>query len=693
MRYVTNSFVIVIIYLVTAGSSFSEVSSNAIAGAIPDGLEHPYLFFSNEDLPEIHKRIESDQKYGDIFARCLAEANRQLHTPVRSWEDYVKEHGSNAMARFRREQPGAAMNLAFVFQITGDDRYAVKAFEYADAVCAMPYWRYHDYAMIYHRVWPYNVPDDQPAFGYDIIAGDISREMAVIYDWLYPALDKQQRDRIRGVLLEKCILPVRGGYRYHWWTTAYRCNWCSVCFSGLGCAAMTLLAEDPELIDVIAVAYNGISGYLSAFGVDGGWQEGVSYWNYGFRQSIYFAEAARRITNDTFNLFEHRTLAKNTVNFPVFTLFPNNKSVYFSDSKSRRPGLIHILNRMAPATGSGMAAWYRENFFGAPSELYDIIWPESGVTPLPPDHESHHFRSIGWVVMRTDFTNEDYSVVACKAGYNDDPHHGHLDCGTFTIQWKDQQFISEVGLYGYDLLYFGEDRWENPQASSIGHNVVFVNGELQIPAKLKNKPWCENVGGEVIEFRSGKERDYTLLDPSGAYPGKELTSWRRHIIYEKPVITIVLDEIGSSEGAEIALRFHSECETRIDKDWLLLEGNDSRMALIPVATDPQVNLTFREGRHAFQRVREDTDFSWIPYNDLITTALATRTVIGTVIFPVADGSEAKRVTSSMSLKKSGAGGLVLSFITGGKRYVYTYAVTYNDDADGLRLSEAVVTSQ
>jgi len=33
-------------------------------------------------------------------------------------------------------------------------------------------------------------------------------------------------------------------------------------------------------------------------------------------------------------------------------------------------------------------------------------------------------------IMRKDF-GADYLTVATKAGMNDDPHHGHLDCGTF----------------------------------------------------------------------------------------------------------------------------------------------------------------------------------------------------------------------------------------------------------------------
>ena len=672
--------------LLAAPCSADDITATEMAGAIDPALSHPYLFFSEADKPAMLARIENDSRYRDIMNRALAEGNRQLHTPVESWEDYMIEHGK-ALSGFRRSNLSAALNLAFLYQMTGEQRYADKAFEFADAVCRVPFWRddgFHSYPTIYERVWPWNVPDDQVSFSFDIHVGDTARELAVVYDWLYPALDKYRRDGIRGALIEKAILPVRGNYDYHWWATAYRCNWCSVCFSGAGCAAMTLLIDNPEFVDVVAASMNGVSGYLGSFGVNGGWQEGCSYWSYGFPQCVYFSEALRRVTGGKCNLFEHRTLARNTVTFPVFTMFPNNKSVYFCDSYSRRPGNTYILNRLAEETGSGLAAWYRANFFGGPGNILDIIWPETTVTPVPPDHMSHHFSSIGWAVMRTDFTDPENVTVACKAGYHDDPHHGHLDCGNFIVQWRDREFISEAGLRGYDLIYFSEKRWDSPQASSIGHNVVFVNGELQIPAKLKDRPWRENIGGDILEFRAEDERDYVLMDPSGAYPGEELKDWRRHITYEKPLITVVLDEIGAEPGSEIRVRFHTKCGMEFGDGYSLLKDNAGTMALIPVTAE---KYAFEENRHAFQRVREGTDFAWIPYFDTVITARNERTVLGSIILPVADEGEAARICDSVSRKGNGRDSLEIAFSYGGKRYTYMYSWV-NGEKEGLLLVDA-----
>ena len=124
--------------------------------------------------------------------------------------------------------------------------------------------------------------------------------------------------------------------------------------------------------------------------------------------------------------------------------------------------------------------------------------------------------------------NPDTVTIATKAGLNDDPHHGHLDIGQVMVTWRDQYFLTDLGSgkYFYDEKYFDEARWQYPQASSAGHNVVFVNGELQLSAKLKDKPWVDGIGGKVLEFRPGDDRDYTLMDCTNAYPKKEMKGWR-----------------------------------------------------------------------------------------------------------------------------------------------------------------------
>ncbi|MFC1608373.1 heparinase II/III family protein, partial [Candidatus Latescibacterota bacterium] len=519
-------------------------------------LSHPYLYFSEEDKPRLFDRITNDEDCAGIMNRLIAEANRLLHTPVDFTlpvkPDNPAFENSWAIENFMLTGADRAFNLAFVYQVTGDERYAQKAFEFADVVCDQPTWvhDYHEFPIFYTRVWPWGAQDDQVVFSYAQWSDHIVFRVAAVYDWLYTAINKRQRDRIRGALLEKAITRVRGNYEYHWWSSAYRCNWCAVCNASLGVAAIALLTEDPQLTDVVAESWNRISHTLDEIN-DGGWNEGMSYLDYTLRSSLMFADVMKRVTDSTYNMYRHPSI-DNAVKSYLYAFIPPNKTLHFGDCSGGGIGSYNTYTKLINETGSSEASWLRQHYsVEKPTGLYDLLVTENSLEPSVPDEASVYFEGIGWTVMRSDFSDTEKVIVATKAGLNNDPHHGHLDAGHFSLYWRGTEFISDNGSAPQDQAYFQEARWDNPFASSVGHNVVFVNGEKQLPCKLKDTPWDETIGGKICEFRAGKDRDYTIMDATKAYPCKELKSWRRHVILDKPVITVVLDEVLCDPGAEI----------------------------------------------------------------------------------------------------------------------------------------------
>lgn len=669
---------------------FGGITKSDIDKAVnKNQLKHPYLYFSEEDKPAILQRINNDPESINIMKMMLAEANKLIHMPV-SFDIPVQGRNTRAgwteadrdrsyMSHYSSTRNNAFL-LAFVYQMTGDERYARKAFEFADAFCDFTTWthRAHEFPIIYSRIMPWNVPDDQVNFSFDHFNGDSGRMMAAVYDWLYPALNIAQRDRIRGALLEKVITRVRGNYEYHWWATAFRCNWCGVCNSGLGLTAIALLTEDPHLTDVIAESYNRINSMFNELGVDGGWQEGGGYWNYGVHTSAFFADALKRLTKGKYNLFENERLKNNPTTFAINISIQPGMTLNFEDSNARRIGTSHLINKLAAETGSKEAAWYRNIYFNEGDDIFDIIWPRPSITTEAPKKSSIHFRTIDWWVMRSEMINPEKVVVAGKAGMNDDPHHGHLDIGQFVVAWRGQFFISELGRMYYDEKYFDDARWDYPHASSVGHNVIFVNGELQIPGKMRGKPWNYDVGGKVLDFKSSDKRDYVIMDPTNAYPKKELKGWRRHVTLEKPLITVVVDEVKSAKGAEIEARFHSECDIKSAKNYVLLKGKEGNMALIPVVDS---EFSFREGKHAIQPVHANVPFTWAPYFGTIVKTKEENTIIGTIILPVNDDKEAREIASSVERKVDNSGNLTISFTKAGEKHT----LVYNKTKDGLVL--------
>lgn len=650
-----------------------------------DELQHPYLFFNNSEKQQIIDRIEHDQESRIIFEQLLGEGKKLMYMPV---DPTIPPRGTNDRAGWTeidRTRPYAqkqnqyarnALVLAFLYQMTGNEAYAQKGFEFAEVVSSLPTWTWqaHEFPIIYSRVMPWNVPDDQVNFNFDLGNAGTGMYISLVYDWLYPALETAQRDRIRGALLEKVITPVRGDFEFHWWATAYRVNWVGVCSSGLGLSALVLLKDHPQLTDVVAETWNRISKMLDEIGTDGGWQEGGSYWKYGVDRSVLMGHALKRLSQGKVNMFDHEKLQTNPVAFPIYLFVPPYGSIDFGDSNPRAIGGTDFFNLLVQETNSAEGAWYRKNILKEGEGIFDLIFPRPTVEPRLPETTSRHFRTIDWWVMRSDFTDTDKVIVAGKAGKHDDPHHGHLDVGHFTVYWKGTAFINDSGRPYYDEVYFDEERWNYPQASSAGHNTVLVNGELQIPGKLRGKPFNFDIGGKVLTFNATEERDYVRMDGTNAYPKKELKKWRRHITLEKPHITVVLDEIETATPrSEVELRFHSGGDLDLHDKFVLLHdeadsGQRNTMALVSLS---ESDHEYSAGKHAYQPIHATRKFEWLPYFGVVARPADTKTLMATVIAPVADQAEAEALSQSLQWDNQGAD-LSVNFSYRGEQYTFKY---------------------
>lgn len=654
----------------------AQITKQQIADALPDKLSHPYLFFNNEEKKDILLLIKNDQESRLIYERQLVEANRLMYTPIEKFPPETDHPRYDSDGKFDRQMgvySRAAMTLAFIYQTTGEERYAHKSFEFAEALAGLPSWliKAHEFPIIYDRVWPWNssLNDDNVVFTYDIRTTTIGIDMALVYDWCYDAFNKRQRDRIRNALYEKVILPVRNNYDYQWWATSYKCNWCGICFSGLGVASLALLTEDASLTDVIAESFNRTNIFLNYLGDDGAWQEGRGYWGYGMGETVFFMESLRKVTEGKYNLLAHKKIQKAPVDFALYGLTGD-----FGDGKGSVVGSTPLINKLVEQTANGEGAFYRNHMLNAGTGIFDLVWPRPNVSELEPKTPSKYFASIDWAFMRSDFFNANNVTVACKAGYNDDPHHGHLDIGQFMVYWQNSYFIKDLGNISYDEQYFTNDRWNYPNASSEGHNLIFVNGEQQKSAKYKDSKWEDGVGGKILEFRTSEKRDYTLMDPSKAYPGENLKKWRRHIVLEKPNVTLVLDEITCSPGAEIEARFFPGVPNmELNSTYTILSDNNKHsMAVFPKCKD---KISIGNSKLPFLPVKKDAVVEWLPYFNSKVTATNSPTILVTLITPIKDKTDASQIASSISLVSQKDETYRVSFKFQKKYYSYLFKNT------------------
>ena len=201
-----------------------------------------------------------------------------------------------------------------------------------------------------------------------------------------------------------------------------------------------------------------------------------------------------------------------------------------------------------------------------------------------------------------------------------------------------------------------------------------VNGEEQMEAKLKDQPWREGIGGHINFYASEANWAGVAMDPTHAYPGKELKKWNRWIALDKDTnIVVVLDKVACAIGAEIEVRFHPSVEIDLSKDHVLLraaaapeaggrggrQGNAAAAARpTPIPADgehryaageapaarprraeldvvPIVNGDFSlvQGRQPDLPVMQEPQLSWAPYFSTIVKAPAEENVIATIFCP------------------------------------------------------------
>jgi hypothetical protein len=122
---------------------------------------------------------------------------------------------------------------------------------------------------------------------------------------------------------------------------------------------------------------------------------------------------------------------------------------------------------------------------------------------------------------------------------------------------------------------------------------MWFNGIKQL--RLKARP-------RIIRAVSSPELDYIAGDATEAYPRDiGLRRYIRHLIFLKPDVLIIIDDIELGEAKELELRFHPEQgEAQRDGRAFLVKGEKTSLRIDPL-TDENINVSAAdipgEGRH------------------------------------------------------------------------------------------------
>ncbi|WP_139177884.1 hypothetical protein [Ruania alba] len=128
-----------------------------------------------------------------------------------------------------------------------------------------------------------NFPDWSDTF---LSTAELAHACAMGYDWLYHRLSHDQRDLIRGAIVElglkQGLVEYRDSDRHGNsppWSTVTG-NWNFVGNAGMAAGALAIGDEEPEVAEeVLRSSLDSVAIAAAEFAPDGAWPEGMGYWD------------------------------------------------------------------------------------------------------------------------------------------------------------------------------------------------------------------------------------------------------------------------------------------------------------------------------------------------------------------------------------------------------------------------------
>ena len=603
MRSIKHTTVCGVVFLfacLISGDSYGDDSLDKYRlNPVPQSLEnvrtvHPRIFITQSRIAELRQQIATTHR------AVWEETKRQADRAVKSGPPEYVGNG-DGVGRWGFEQlwqrnvGNYLSTLAMVWVVTEDRKYLDSIREWALASCGYKTWG--------GLGW---------ADGIDLAASHQLLGLGLVYDWCYHALDDETKRVIRETLVRRTSRMVstittddvwwhRADIKdrvWYKWQNAYLQNhlWVNMC--GVAVAGFALYGEEEASEAWIGLALDKFSHTMKVLGDDGASHEGVQYWDYGVENLLKFMYLSRDLLEiDMFGneWFLNTAKYRMHLSLPVngWTRYGNvidigdcSRGSWYSD---------YNLRALAHEYSDAHAQWFAGKIDKAKDDSprlrwLNLIWYDPAVPEKAPDDlpTFHHFTDTGIISARSGWTGDE-SLLVYKCGpyighkalreLPYDPssaHHVHPDANHFVLFGEGEFLIRDDGYHV---------KWTDQ------HNTLLVDGKGQLG---EGGLWFD---GSVLHDQADQPRivkavstpglDHICGDASAAYPGKlGVERFTRHILFVKPDILIVADDIGVDRIRDLELRFHPEQQTVTNSSGtLVFQGRKSRLHIEPLTTD------------------------------------------------------------------------------------------------------------
>lgn len=375
----------------------------------------------------------------------------------------------------------------------------------------------------------------------DLFAAETAFMLADLLNLMGDMLNAELRSRVRTEIEQRIFDPYLRFHQLEWWYLGEN-NWNGVCNSSVAAAFVLLEPEPQRLAEALAIAFNSLRHFLNiAFEPDGGSNEGVAYWNYGLINLIALSELLHARSRGAIDLLssEHmRTIAA----YPAKIQLSGSHFAAFSDcdeTLSFQPGiLMRLMQRTDETSLSNLLVQTvapREHW-RLTMMLRNLLWWD-GSRPEQITLEDVLLPDCGVARISSPLADGKSLVVAIKAGHNAE-NHNQNDIGSFVVHIDGENLLTDPGRGLYSRHYFGPQRYDNIFASSYGHSVPRVAGQLQSAGR--------QYAGQLLGISETEQGKCIAVEFACAYADKQLSSLRREICLERQGSILLSDSFGYS---------------------------------------------------------------------------------------------------------------------------------------------------
>ncbi len=497
----------------------------AAAQTVPDPpAGHPRIMLMAGEEKEIQKTIAADPLWQKVHQAILDESDKIIPLPP---VERILE-GRRLLDK-SREALQRIFNLSYAYRLTDEDKYAQRAEKEMLAISQFSDWN--------------------PSHYLDV--GEMTMAMAIGYDWVYPKLSPQSRQKISQAIIEKGLKTSQDKRYNHWLRRSN--NWNQVCNAGITFGALAVYEQVPDLSkQLIKRAINSIKLPMEDYAPNGAYPEGYGYWNYGTTFNVLFLTALEKAFGTDYGLSKRpgfMETARYYENMIGTSGYPFNYSdagsgtgklspaMFYFAQKSNDPSLLWIEKEYLKQSDISRSADNRVfplmMLLGAGIELDGInpprkkLWVGQGKSPV--------------TLMRSSWTDPNAIFVGLKTGSPSAPH-AHMDVGSFVMDADGVRWALDLGSQNYHSLEkLGMDIWGNAQDAqrwtikrynNFIHNTLTVNDQLQRAdgyAKI-------DASGESDALK------YGISDISALYKG-QLAAARRGVGIVDDSYVVVRDEV------------------------------------------------------------------------------------------------------------------------------------------------------